>query len=284
MKPLVIISAFLLVCALPTQAQQQSSLLWEISGKDFKQPSYVFGTFHAMCKTDFDFHDSIKAKLCRTSLLVEELDMTDASMQVKMMQSLASSKPMASYYPAAQFEQMNKQFQEITGVPLTMLNNFKPFMSMSMLLLKSLPCAEQVQPEMLLIQYAKTKNIPVKGLEQVEEQLAAIDKQPLDSQAVALQKMVMRFDSVQQAFTQLTEVYKKKHIDSLYHFMRGSGMDDAFETALLSERNLRWIPRIKAIATQQPSFFAVGAGHLGGDQGVIALLRKEGYTVKPVVY
>lgn len=284
MKPLVIISAFLLVCALPTQAQQQSSLLWEISGKDFKQPSYVFGTFHAMCKTDFDFHDSIKAKLSRTSLLVEELDMTDASMQVKMMQSLASSKPIASYYPAAQFEQMNKQFQEITGVPLTMLNNFKPFMSMSMLLLKSLPCAEQVQPEMLLIQYAKTKNIPVKGLEQVEEQLAAIDKQPLDSQAVALQKMVMRFDSVQQAFTQLTEVYKKKHIDSLYHFMRGSGMDDAFETALLSERNLRWIPRIKAIATQQPSFFAVGAGHLGGDQGVIALLRKEGYTIKPVVY
>lgn len=284
MKPLVIISAFLLVCALPTQAQQQSSLLWEISGNDFKQPSYVFGTFHAMCKTDFDFHDSIKAKLSRTSLLVEELDMTDASMQVKMMQSLASSKPMASYFPAAQFEQMNKQFQEITGVPLTMLNNFKPFMSMSMLLLKSLPCAEQVQPEMLLIQYAKTKNIPVKGLEQVEEQLAAIDKQPLDSQAVALQKMVMRFDSVQQAFTQLTEVYKKKHIDSLYHFMRGSGMDDAFETALLSERNLRWIPRIKAIATQQPSFFAVGAGHLGGDQGVIALLRKEGYTVKPVVY
>lgn len=284
MKPLVIISAFLLVCALPTQAQQQSSLLWEISGKDFKQPSYVFGTFHAMCKTDFDFHDSIKAKLSRTSLLVEELDMTDASMQVKMMQSLASSKPMASYFPAAQFEQMNKQFQEITRVPLTMLNNFKPFMSMSMLLLKSLPCAEQVQPEMLLIQYAKTKNIPVKGLEQVEEQLAAIDKQPLDSQAVALQKMVMRFDSVQQAFTQLTEVYKKKHIDSLYHFMRGSGMDDAFETALLSERNLRWIPRIKAIATQQPSFFAVGAGHLGGDQGVIALLRKEGYTVKPVVY
>jgi len=283
MKPLVIISAFLLVCALPTQAQQQSSLLWEISGKDFKHPSYVFGTFHAMCKTDFDFHDSIKAKLSRTSLLVEELDMTDASMQVKMMQSLASSKPMASYFPAAQFEQMNKQFQEITGVPLTMLNNFKPFMSMSMLLLKSLPCAEQVQPEMLLIQYAKTKNIPVKGLEQVEEQLAAIDKQPLDSQAVALQKMVMRFDSVQQAFTQLTEVYKKKHIDSLYHFMRGSGMDDAFETALLSERNLRWIPRIKAIATQQPSFFAVGAGHLGGDQGVIALLRKEGYTVKPVV-
>jgi uncharacterized protein YbaP (TraB family) len=284
MKPLVILSAFVLVFTMPVQAQQKNSLLWEISGKGLKQPSYVFGTFHAMCKTDFDFHDSIKAKLSKTRLLVEELDMTDASLQVKMMQSMASTKPIAAYYPAEQFEQMNKRYQEITGVPLTMLNNFKPFMSMSMLMLKSLPCTEQVQPEMLLIQFAKTKNIPVKGLEQVEEQLAAIDKQPIDSQVVSLQKMVMSFDSVQQSFTKLTEVYKKKNIDSLYHFMRSSGLDAAFETALLTERNLRWIPRMKAMAEQQPSFFAVGAGHLGGDQGVIALLRKEGYTVKPVVY
>jgi len=284
MKPLVIIAAFALVISLPANAQQKSSLLWEISGKDFKQPSYVFGTFHAMCKTDFDFHDSIKSTLSKTSLLVEELDMTDASLQVKMMQSLASSKTIASYFADSTFQQISKRFQEITGMPLTMLNNFKPFMGISLLMLKSLPCAEQVQPEMLLIQYAKTKNIPVKGLEQVEEQLATIDKQPLDSQAVSLQKMVMSFDSVQQAFTKLTQVYKQKNIDSLYAFMRSSGLDEAFETALLTERNLRWIPRIKSIAAKQPSFFAVGSGHLGGDQGVIALLRKEGYTVKPVLY
>ncbi|HCT23580.1 MAG TPA: TraB/GumN family protein, partial [Chitinophagaceae bacterium] len=68
MKPLVIIAAFALVIALPANAQKKSSLLWEISGKDFKQPSYLFGTFHAMCKTDFDFHDSIKAKLSKTNL------------------------------------------------------------------------------------------------------------------------------------------------------------------------------------------------------------------------
>jgi uncharacterized protein YbaP (TraB family) len=284
MKPLVIIAAFALVISLPANAQQKSSLLWEISGKDFKQPSYVFGTFHAMCKADFDFHDSIKSTLSKTSLLVEELDMTDASLQVKMMQSLASSKTIASYFADSTFQQISKRFQEITGMPLTMLNNFKPFMGISLLMLKSLPCAEQVQPEMLLIQYAKTKNIPVKGLEQVEEQLATIDKQPLDSQAVSLQKMVMSFDSVQQAFTKLTQVYKQKNIDSLYAFMRSSGLDEAFETALLTERNLRWIPRIKSIAAKQPSFFAVGSGHLGGDQGVIALLRKEGYTVKPVLY
>ncbi|MFT5800980.1 MAG: hypothetical protein ACI956_000785, partial [Nonlabens sp.] len=31
-----------------------------------------------------------------------------------------------------------------------------------------------------------------------------------------------------------------------------------------------------------PTFFAVGAGHLGGDIGVIALLRKAGYSVEPI--
>jgi uncharacterized protein YbaP (TraB family) len=39
---------------------------------------------------------------------------------------------------------------------------------------------------------------------------------------------------------------------------------------------------IAAAAAKEPTFFAVGAGHLGGNTGVIALLRKQGYTVKPV--
>jgi uncharacterized protein YbaP (TraB family) len=33
---------------------------------------------------------------------------------------------------------------------------------------------------------------------------------------------------------------------------------------------------------QQPTFFAVGAGHLAGKDGVIHLLRSNGYKVRPV--
>ncbi|MNY51075.1 TraB family protein [compost metagenome] len=54
------------------------------------------------------------------------------------------------------------------------------------------------------------------------------------------------------------------------------------EEVMLFARNRKWIPRIRRIASAKPTFFAVGAAHLGGEKGVIALLRKEGFTVTAV--
>ena len=51
---------------------------------------------------------------------------------------------------------------------------------------------------------------------------------------------------------------------------------------LLINRNKNWIPEISKYAKEKPTFFGVGAGHLPGENGVINLLRKAGYTVKAV--
>jgi uncharacterized protein YbaP (TraB family) len=48
-------------------------------------------------------------------------------------------------------------------------------------------------------------------------------------------------------------------------------------------RNKNWIPLMAEQMPENVTFFAVGAGHLGGEEGVIALLRKEGYVVVPVL-
>jgi uncharacterized protein YbaP (TraB family) len=57
---------------------------------------------------------------------------------------------------------------------------------------------------------------------------------------------------------------------------------DGFEDLLLVNRNKKWIPVMKAEMNRSACLFAVGAGHLPGTDGVIDLLRKEGYTVSPV--
>jgi uncharacterized protein YbaP (TraB family) len=51
---------------------------------------------------------------------------------------------------------------------------------------------------------------------------------------------------------------------------------------LLYDRNKRWAEQIPQLAKDNPTLFAVGAGHLGGEKGVISLLRKKGYVVKPL--
>jgi len=57
----------------------------------------------------------------------------------------------------------------------------------------------------------------------------------------------------------------------------------AFEDLLLGQRNQNWIPKMRDYMQLQPTFFAVGAGHLGGNEGVIALLRKNGFQVDAVL-
>jgi uncharacterized protein YbaP (TraB family) len=54
------------------------------------------------------------------------------------------------------------------------------------------------------------------------------------------------------------------------------------EAELLTNRNQKWIPKIKAFSKEKPTFYAVGAAHLGGQNGVIRLLMKEGFILKAV--
>jgi len=51
----------------------------------------------------------------------------------------------------------------------------------------------------------------------------------------------------------------------------------------LNQRNHKWIPKIGSIASEKSTFFAVGAGHLPGKDGVLTLLRKAGYRVTAVL-
>jgi uncharacterized protein YbaP (TraB family) len=51
---------------------------------------------------------------------------------------------------------------------------------------------------------------------------------------------------------------------------------------LLDRRNRNWIPIMESAMKKSSTFFAVGAGHLAGSQGVLELLRKQGYKVKPI--
>lgn len=57
---------------------------------------------------------------------------------------------------------------------------------------------------------------------------------------------------------------------------------DQNRPALLTRRNVAWVPRLERLLEPLgPHFIAVGAGHLPGDQGLVALLRARGWEVLP---
>jgi uncharacterized protein YbaP (TraB family) len=267
------------------QAQRSSSsLLWQVSGKGLATPSYLFGTFHLMCKSDFSAEGVLKEKLAASKQFYGEVAMDDPTIAMQLAGKMVSANSLESMVTPEEFKRLGTNFQNITGLPLAMFNNFKPFMALSLVTLSTISCTDRIQPETELVNIAKEHQLPILGLETVDDQINAINKEPLDSQLNDLKRILNNFDSVKTVMADLTAVYKKRNVDSLYAFMKAAGTDGQFEQNLLIERNQRWIPVMEKAMNDKASFFAVGAGHLGGPEGVLELLRKRGYRVTPVMY
>lgn len=265
--------------------QAPTSLLWQISGPGITAPSYLFGTFHIMCKSDFTFSDTLKSKLVKAKSFYGELDMNDPGMQAQLvMKSLMTGSTLQSLFGKEDYPRLSDAFQQITGMSMQMVDRFKPFMTMSLLSMSTMDCKERWQPETEFLKLAKANGLGVGGLESIEAQVAVMDAEPLDSQVVALKRSILNFDSVKAMMNQMIAMYKLRDPERLYQFMKQTGISDHMEQIMLTDRNKRWIPLIGKAIQKEPVFFAVGAGHLGGPQGVLALLRKEGYQVIPIVY
>ncbi len=182
-----------------------------------------------------------------------------------------------------QFDSANTVFQKATGLPLKMLNTAKPFLLMSMIYPSLLGCTPESW-ENVFQKMAKEKGIEIKGLEKLQDQMDVFEKIPYKVQSKMLVEMLLNIDSSKNEFLEMLDVYKKKDINQLNVLTEKEEDFGEYRDILLENRNHNWIPVIGEQAKKMPTFFAFGAGHLGGEKGVINLLRKAGFTVKPLFY
>ena len=82
----------------------------------------------------------------------------------------------------------------------------------------------------------------------------------------------------------MMKIYQNKDIEGMLKMMDDSDNKITSENqdVLLNNRNKNWIPIMIKTMKDKPTFFGVGAGHLAGEEGVIKLLRKQGYKVEAV--
>ncbi|TBV26921.1 TraB/GumN family protein [Meridianimaribacter sp. CL38] len=264
----------------------EKSLLWEISGNGLEQPSYLYGTIHMTCDASLDAN--IKKALDDTSLLVLEVDMDDPSMAMKMANDIymKDGKTLKDLVSAEDYTILSDFLKTQTGMPAEMIGNIKPFFITAMMYPKLLDCAAVQSFENELMKIAHEQEEEVLGLETVEEQMAVFDQIPYKDQAQDLLRSAkdnMSFDKA--AFQKMMEIYVEKDIEGLAKLMEEDVnlTNTKHKDVILDNRNKNWIAKIEDFAKQQPTFFGVGAGHLPGENGVIKLLQKKGYTVKPIM-
>ncbi|WP_373514667.1 TraB/GumN family protein [Persicitalea sp.] len=275
----------LLFSTVRAQAPTEASLLWKIEGKNLTQPSYLYGTIHLICPSDFVLTDTLKGCLKQTEQLTLEIDMDDPGMMMAMMKGMAmqEGKQLKDMLDANDYDRLNKYFKDSVGMSIAPFERAKPFMLMSVLLSRVLACQPQSY-EMSLMGLAQKQKSEVIGLETVEEQMAVFDSIPYADQAKMLVTLMDSLPQARAEFGKMIEVYKKQDIAGLYNMTLESVFElENQQEVLLTDRNRRWIPLIEKQVGEKPTFVAVGAAHLGGEEGVIALLRKAGFSVVPVL-
>ncbi|MGV3529027.1 MAG: TraB/GumN family protein [Flavisolibacter sp.] len=286
MKKLLLLTfyAFLVLAG----SAQQNTLLWRISGNGLQQPSYLFGTMHLLCAEDIDLSDSLRSAISRSSNVYLELQMDNMMEMMGAMQHMGmrGDTTLADLLSDAEYDKVRSYFEEHnTLLPFTLLETFKPLLAASLIAeQQAKTCDNMIAMEQLIMEEAKANDKKIKGLETMDYQLSIFDKIPYKLQAAELYKMITQPEkSDGNEIKKLTDAYRAQELNTLEELTKSEDMGiKNFSDLLLYDRNKNWAAQLKEIMPEGSFVFAVGAGHLPGEKGVINLLRKAGYTVEPV--
>ncbi len=272
-------------------AQSKSSLLWEISGNGLSQPSYLYGTIHRVCKDNVNISPKFQNIIKQVDRLYLEINFDDIhnDFQAHFDSFNKSGKQLRTYFTKDEYATLERKFNKKYRnykITLSQFSNYKPEEILPILLPKLIVC-DWTSYEKEISRIAIKANKKIYGIETYQEHAAFEDNSDttISSQAHRFYNLISEKEAQNEAieaYNKLFNVYQSKDVEQLYlTSIEKQSREEAYK--LLDVRNKLWIPRIAKISKENTALYAVGAAHLGGENGVISLLRKEGFILKPIL-
>ncbi len=265
--------------------EKGNTLLWEINGNGLMQPSYLLGTFHLLCKEDIQFSEALKQALKNSSAVYMELDMDDPSVILGglSMLNMKNGKKLKDLYTEEEYKRLEKFFEDSLKTKLTMFQSMKPMMLSSLVYPRLMGCKDMSGVEEQVMKLCKEYKKEIRGLETMAFQAAMLDSIPYQEQAIELIRTIDSLQKSKRYLDSMIQAYKNQDMVTLERMLNSNEFDmEGDLDVLLNQRNRNWVVQLKTIMSKESVFIAVGAGHLPGEMGVIGLLRKEGYEVRPI--
>ena len=269
----------------------EKPFLWKIEGSE---PSYLFGTIHLPDPRVTTFHPSVEKAFGKSDYVYTEipLDKKDMLTQVSYLM-LEGDTTILDLVPAELLSRVEHQLQKIN--PALTIEPFLKFKIWA--LATSLPLLEQqlnnsgaVPLDAQIYQRAQAEGKGVGGLETMQEQMHYFDSLTQDEEVKMLRDTVEFMEQAETAGTPIAEefvtFYMQGDIDAFSKLMVKYVKEDEFSKEfmqkILHNRNYILADRIAAKLKNDLNntyFFAVGAGHFGGETGIQNLLREKGIEV-----
>ena len=270
----------------------EKSVFWKISGNGLKKPSYLYGTIHLIPKEGFQLPAAVTNAMNDSKRVAFEIDMKEMTnirtqMSLITKSSMSGGKTLKDLLSPEDYALVRTKMEE-KGLPAGMFERMKP-MFLSTLVTNdddgpSTATGNMTSVEMELYRLSRKRKLESAGLETAAYQMSIFDSIPYEAQAKMLVDGLRTTGTSGDGKSELDnmiQLYRDQDITAMQAMISDTqyGMNN-YEEILLNKRNRNWIPVMGRMMREKPTIFAVGAGHLGGPGGVVALLRKEGYRVE----
>ena len=270
----------------------EKALVWQISGNGLKKSSYLYGTIHLIPKNEFVFPPAAREALDNVQRVTFEIDMkemTNFRTQMGLMTKafMSGGKTLKDLLSADDYAFVKQKMSE-KGLPGGMFERMKPMFLSTLFSTDEgggvTANSNMTSVEMELYTMSRRRKLESAGLETAAYQMAIFDSIPYDAQAKMLVDGLRSADgneSSEDELSRMLKLYREQDINAMQTMIgdADSGIG-GYEDILLKNRNRNWIPVMGRMMREKPCLFAVGAGHLGGESGVVALLRKAGFKVE----
>lgn len=280
----------LLLSFLAVQAPkaQNESMLWRVSGNGLKNPSYLFGTVHIYCQHENLSKPAIKHAVDSSDIVAMELNLNDYDVYVAIIKSASapSQTSLKTLLDPYEYKLVDSVSRRLLGIPLENINEMSPVSLLGRFYMSEdiSGCAGPMPIDFTVATMARNAKKQSLGLETFEYQDSLLKSIPDSTQKKWLVSFCKDIPKAKSEFAVMMKAYNEGRLEKLHQELLGSTMDmGTINQALLVDRNLRWSAFLQENMKSDSYFVAVGAGHLAGKEGLIALLTRAGYTVTPII-
>ena len=287
---LCIVFAILVSCSTSGKLGSSAALtpprtltLWEVS-REGSPTSYLFGTCHVGVTLDQALPKNGQALIAQSAVVVGEIDPRVIPSPGDLL--LHGGQSLSGLVGAEQWAAIVKAND--LGRSAEMLNHMHPIHLETFLQVR---IAQGLNPRAMImddaaLRIAEKAKVRREFLETPKEQLGIVNEMPIHYWVPILEQLSdpLYVETLPKQLDDAVQVCRTGDlslVEKLLEELRKTypRFAELFEREMLRDRNRRWMPRLDALFQKEPTFVAVGAGHMVGEDGLLKLLEERGYTV-----
>jgi uncharacterized protein len=273
--------------------KKNQTLLWQFASENnvgtsqenregFPFTHYLIGTMHSKDNRVFKHIEKNYEAIRKCDIFATEFPLDDAeNFNIQQFMMLPNEGTLTSILTPKLHEKTTTLFKKKLKLDLAQFEQFSPFFLTNILSEHALNSDNFLSLDESMWQFAKGEGKILRGIETFDEQLEILKKMSMTDHIKGLKDIVSKHDTFRKKLQKMIKLYENQDITALYQLAKKTSQ--ANRKLMLFDRNELMTKRIVELSEQNSLCVAVGAGHLSGKKGILNLLKKHGFIVKPVL-